>query len=194
MPGSDRFVRLPTELLESLLQVRLSGLQWRILFWVVRQTYGWNRNTAPFSWYRIATDLGINRGGVVRAGNRLLRCGILDLEAGHIGIRQDRTQWGSSRLTPREAMPDGIGDKRHLKAMPGDIATGDDWHRKRCQEASFLRRAKDSSKDRLKTYKDKRAHKTDDGRQRFQNGALSEHPPAGAARPIPGKYDSLSQN
>lgn len=101
MPGADRFIRLPTELLESLLQVRLSGMQWRILSWVIRQTYGWNRNTAPFSWYRIATDLASNRGGVVRAGNRLLGCGILNSEANQIGILENRTQWGAARLTPQ---------------------------------------------------------------------------------------------
>src|ERR1051326_1113404 len=65
--NKDRFVRLPTELLEALLRTRLSGAQWRIILWVVRQTYGWNRFSAPFTWYRIARDVGMSRPALYRA-------------------------------------------------------------------------------------------------------------------------------
>jgi len=63
---------MPTELLESLLRGRLNGIQWRIMAWVVRQTYGWNRRFVAFSWYRIALDLGASRPAVYRAGKALL--------------------------------------------------------------------------------------------------------------------------
>ena len=73
----DRFVRLPTELLGALLHARLSGTQWRILLWVIRHTYGWNRSTTAFSWYQIAKELSLDRGGVFRAGKRLLEGAML---------------------------------------------------------------------------------------------------------------------
>jgi phage replication O-like protein O len=190
------FLRIPNVLFEALLRARLSGAQWRIVLWVIRQTLGWNRNRTPFSWYRIACDLDMDRGGVVRAGHRLLQCGILHSDPGQIGIQEDLAVWQRPIATPpgEKAMTNVSADGRPREAMTGVIATDDDCHRNRCQPSSLFRRAKDSSKDRLKTYK-KTGAASDATRQRFQNGAFSEQRhPAGAARPIPRKYDGLSQD
>jgi phage replication O-like protein O len=197
----DRFVRLPTELLEALLQVPLSGAQWRILFWVIRQTYGWNRNRTPFSWYRIAKELALDRGGVSRAGHKLLRKKFLSLEDNRLRVERDTTRWQTSRLPPRRgeaslvAMTDVDADKRHRKAMSGIIGSDDNDHLKRCPESSLFRRAKDSSKDKSKIYKDKPLQKYDDARHRLSATSNNKRPPlAGAAAPVPGKYDSISNN
>jgi phage replication O-like protein O len=177
---SDRFIRLPTELLEALLHAPLSGTQWRIVGWVVRQTYGWNRHVAPFTWYRIAGDLSMDRGGVVRAGNRLLRSGILFAQGGGVGIQKNDAQWKRRMLAPQreeEGEMTGVSaDGCPRKAMTGNIANDDERHRKRCQDTALFRRAKDSSKDRSKTYIEMHRDR------------------AGAAKPVPSKYDGLSQN
>jgi len=182
-------------LLEAFFQAPLNGAQWRILLWVIRPTYGWHQSAAPFSWYRIAKDISMDRGGVVRAGARLISSGILRTDGNEIGILEDPRQWKCFKLAPQvEGAMMGVSDDgEHLKAMTSVSARDDARHRERCQESALLRRAKESSKER-KRYKEKCPAKTDDGPQRFQNGALSEHHPAGAARPIPGKYDGLSQN
>jgi hypothetical protein len=96
--ASNRFIRIPRDFLETVLQLRLSGLQWAVLCWVIHRTLGLNRNTTPFSWYRIAIELAMDRAGVVRAGHNLLRAGILYLEGNKIGIR--RTDVRRSRLAP----------------------------------------------------------------------------------------------
>jgi len=87
MTASDRFLRVPAEVLDVLLRRRLSGTQWSILFWVIRRTLGRNRNTTPFSWYRIAAEFAIDRAGVVRAGRRLLPDGVLYLKGDEVGVR-----------------------------------------------------------------------------------------------------------
>jgi phage replication O-like protein O len=171
MTESESFVRLPTKLLETLLLARLSGSEWGIVLWVIRQTYGWNRKTAPFSWYRIAKDLALDRGGVVRAGQRLVCSGILRIESGEL------------RVLEPQAMTNVSVDKRHRKAMTEIIASDDECHRNRSEPSSLFRRAKDSSKDRLKTYKD-----------RPWNHRREDRETAGAAAPIPRKYERLSQN
>ena len=190
--ASDRFVRVPSELLDALLNIPLSGSQWRILLWVIRHTYGWNRITAPFSWYRIASDLAMDRGGVVRSGNRLLRAGILFGQDGRLGIQKDRKLWEFGERRRRDnpaqlSMLNISADRSHRKPMTRSIASDDGRHRNRCQESSVFRRAIDSSKDRLKTNKDMHPRKPDDSRQCIYDSA-------GAARPIPGKYDRISQN
>jgi phage replication O-like protein O len=193
----DRFVRVPTEFLEALLRARLSGTQWRIILWVVRQTYGWNREMTPFSWYGLAQDLALDRGGVVRAGRKLFQSGILRAEGGETAIVKDFAQWGGSRLAPQggeegSSMTDVSDDGSHRKAMTENIASDDTRHRNRCQASSLFRRAKDSCKDRLKTYKDRRAHESTP--HRTERGNTQRPLLAGAARPIPGKYDGLSQD
>lgn len=193
---ADRFVRLPTELLEALLRVRLSGTQWRILLWVIRQTLGWNRNTAAFTWYRIARNLALDRGGVLRAGQKLLRSGILYLDGDQIGVKDGSTlsQGHGSVTPPNETMANVSEDGNPHEAMTEIIARDGDRQRNRCRKSSLFRRTKDSSKDNSKKYR-KTHSPVASAYKQFPNGSFSEQQhPAGAARPIPGKYDGLSQN
>jgi hypothetical protein len=79
--------------------------------------------------------------------------------------------------------------------MPGSIACDANSQPFGCQEASLFRRAKDSSKDRLKTCKDTHPLKRDAAWYRARTTEKTQRPHlAGAAKPIPGKYDRLSQN
>lgn len=188
------FLRIPNNLVEALLRTPLSGGQCRIVLWVVRQTLGWNRDTTPYTWYRVARDLAMDRGGVVRAGHALLQWGILCLDKAAIGLQEDVLRWRCPTVGKpgQKAMMPVSDDGCQRKAMPGVIESDDICRRNRCQESSLFRRAKDSSKDRLKTYK-RQAPQSAATRRRLQNGAFSkQRHPAGAAKPIPGKYDRLS--
>jgi len=60
----DGFLRISNTLLEALLKLDLTGTQWGVLMWTLRNTIGWNRDTTHFSWYRIAKDLSMDRGGI----------------------------------------------------------------------------------------------------------------------------------
>jgi phage replication O-like protein O len=157
---TNRFVRLPTELLEALLRARLSGTQWRIVLWIIRQTYGWNRESAPFTWYRMARELAISRPAVYRAGLKLVASGVLVTQGKRLAVA-------------RAQRPE----------LPLSNATDAARQRNSCLEATLFRPAKDSSKDKLKTYKDKR-----------WNHSGGERKMAGAASPRPGKYERLSEN
>lgn len=173
MSSHGRFVRVPTDLLEALLKERLSGTQFAILFWIIRQTFGWNRPTTPFSWYRVATDLVMDRGGVFRAGRALLRLGIVHVKSGEIGIRGSDTVNLGSAARPTVASD----DRNPRKPMTGVIASDDGRQLQRCQQSSFYRRAKDNIKDRIKTKR--QAHRI--------TGAKME------ARARSRKYEQLSQ-
>jgi phage replication O-like protein O len=98
MPQTERFIRFPTACLEALLGEPLSGAQWRIITWVIRRTWGWNRQSTPFSWYRIARDLQLDRGGVARAGRRLMMHGILFQEGCQLRLEPDCARWKASLL------------------------------------------------------------------------------------------------
>jgi len=200
MSTPDRFVRFPTELLEALLRVQLSPTQWRILLWVIRQTYGWNRNATPFSWYRIAKDLSTDRGGTVRAGNKLLGAGLLRAQNRQLGIQKDQGQWEGRLFARRDDEADQLwltgfnADIYDSQPMIGSIARDAGCHRARRQESSVFGRAIDSSKDKLKIHKD--THRNADDASR-RHGAIENSERqllAGAAKPVPGKYDGISEN
>jgi phage replication O-like protein O len=145
--AGERFVRVPTRVLEALLRQPLNGTQCRIILWVWRHTYGWNREAARFSWYRIARQLSMDRPGVARAGRSLIDAKLLQVDADRIcfGDAHNSISWVTT-LTRDKQHPNG------RRASPN------------------LRRAKDSSRETVRNLH-----------------------PAGAARPIPGKYDRLSQ-
>ena len=79
-PKRDRFVKVPTELLDAFLQTQLTDVQWRVILWIIRQTFGWNRLWVQFSWYGIAKELQCDRSVVYRAGQRLLQRGLIVLQ------------------------------------------------------------------------------------------------------------------
>lgn len=199
---ANTFVRFPSDLMEALLGARLSGTSWRIVLWVVRQTYGWNRTGTRFSWYRIARELAMDRGGVVRSGNRLLRARVLCLRQGSLGVQEDCSLWDSRIFRSSDDnrqlwMPGISADGHQRKAVTNSIATADRQHRDRCQASSLFRRLKDSSKDKLKTYKNEEGYEA--AREvRHRRTAHPEssfrQPLAGSAEPISDKYDGISEN
>ena len=182
--------------MEALLHAPLNGTQWRILLWVIRQTYGWNRHYVRFSWYKMARDLGLSRPAVYRAGSALLTGGILLNHAKQLAVQADPCRWtgdlpNRALVAQRQLWIPGmaVAAKQRI-ALPSDNAGVVNQQPKRCQEATLFRRGKDSSKDRIKTYIKTRPASVA-ARHRFQNGAFSKHP-AGAGQPIPGKYDGVS--
>jgi phage replication O-like protein O len=192
----ERFVKLPTELLESLFSTRLTGVQLRIILWVIRNTVGWNRKLTPFSWYRIAKRIGGNRAVVWRAGQTLLQTYVLTLQDGQLGIQKESCQWRLPALAPvRDAeqqswIPECDVAREQRQSLLGSNAAVAGERRLRCAEEAVFRRANDRCKDKVKTYI-KIAPNSVVGRNRSDNGADNEHP-AGAARPVSGKYDRVS--
>jgi phage replication O-like protein O len=197
-PGPDRFVRVPTPLLEALLRARLTGTEWQVLLWVIRHTDGWNRQWAPFTWYRMAKDLGLDRAGAYRAGQALLRSNILVEAEGRVAVQRDDRAWASHRRRvgrdgSRQLWIPGLSvarTQRRTLFTDNENVAGE--QRERCRQATVFRRAKDSIKERKKKYIDTPAGRADG----LHRPAAGSGPPrtAGAARPVPGKYDGLSQN
>jgi len=201
MPGSDSFVRVPTQLLTMLFQTPLSGTQLRILLWVIRQTYGWNRQEVRFTWYRMAKELRVSRPATYRAGQALLTAGILIVQNQQISVQREFRFWGDGRSPQmpfggRQLWIEGIAvNSQQRRTLPPNNAGVADEQQDRCHTATVFRRRKESSKDSLKTSIDSHLQTAGDmGYGKKPHGEKRDVPTAGAARPIPGKYDGLSQN
>lgn len=194
------FVRIPTHILETLFRARLTGSHHRILLWVMRQTFGWNRRWTPFTWYRVAKDLGLDRPTVYRSGNALLEAKILIREGRQIGVQMDCELWNplTSRREivaagQRAATAANVSARQQAAlARSNAISGGNQPYRWR--QATLFRRAKDN--DKPMTYIKTGSHtRREEHGERAAIAANRQRPPlAGAAHPIPGKYDCLSQN
>ena len=161
MSLNESFMPLPNALADALIRLRLSGSQWRLIFWTLRNTLGWNRESTKFTWYQIAKELGIDRAGLLRAARPLLDRGLLVAENGRLRVQISTSQ------VPK----------------PMTLVTGDAQQRNRCQVSPLFPRAIDmynvvKTKEKNKTKKEK----------------WPDSHPAGAARPIPGKYDRISES
>ena len=194
---TDRFVRLPTDLLEAVLLSKVTGVQARILLWVTRHTYGWNRSFTPFTWYQIAKALSVDRAVIYRAAHKLLQGQMLHLQDGELGIQLDYELWGLFQKPQNAASRQlwlGISVVRQQRqALSCNNAGVVPRQLNRCPATTLFRRTKDRCKDKLKTYKDRHAPTGGDASHRTGTTDPRRHL-AGAAKPIPGKYDSLSQN
>ncbi len=94
-----KFTRIPNDVLDSLIGSPLGSTEWAIVALVVRNTYGWNRKAAPYTWAGIGRALGCDQRNVRRVGVGLIKAGVLVVDSGgNIGLQEDPLKWG--RLAP----------------------------------------------------------------------------------------------
>ena len=85
------FFRIANELAEAMAQARLSGREHRVMWAVLRNTYGWNRKYAECSISWLAKATGLDRAASSRTRASLLKKGFLKRDTKHskqIGINK----------------------------------------------------------------------------------------------------------
>jgi hypothetical protein len=84
----NEFVVFSSRLLRAAANIRLSGTQWRILLWVIRETARRKQKMAPFRWSEIAKELSLDRGDAWRAGRNLSRRKLVFIQNEKIGLQR----------------------------------------------------------------------------------------------------------
>lgn len=95
------FLKLANELLEAILAYKgLTGIDMKLIFFVIRRTYGWNQLKAQLSYGEVARECKVDRAGVMKSLNRLQEHNILFVQhtAGKrnsniVGINKNYDQW-----------------------------------------------------------------------------------------------------
>lgn len=67
----ENYTKIPNDLIEILLSSALNDSQRRILIFVARKTYGFNKETDKISWSQFQSKLNISRGTLSSSLNRL---------------------------------------------------------------------------------------------------------------------------
>ena len=93
-------VRVANELVEAFQRLRLSGNQWRLLWTIMRFTYGWNKKTDYISLTTFEKCTGLKRWNLKRNLDDLFHREIIIRDnSGYIikyGLQKDYTKWKTS--------------------------------------------------------------------------------------------------
>ncbi|MBN2282747.1 MAG: replication protein [Deltaproteobacteria bacterium] len=93
----DGFTTIANELSEAFFRLQLSGNQWRILWVIIRKTYGWKKKTAQISITYFEQKTGLGRRHIVRALNDLVERRIITKNdttfVTTYGFQKDYSKW-----------------------------------------------------------------------------------------------------
>ena len=94
------FTQVPNDILEALARTHLSPNESKVVFLVIRKTYGWRKRTDWIALSQIAKYTGITRSNVCRYIKSLVQRNILvRLDNKHVGIQEDCTKWLDKMLS-----------------------------------------------------------------------------------------------
>jgi phage replication O-like protein O len=89
--------RIANELLEAIIRYPFSGAELKIVFAVIRKTYGWKRKQAVISYGQISTLTGLNKRYAKKAVKKLLSESVLlkvNLSGRNLfGLNKNYRQW-----------------------------------------------------------------------------------------------------
>lgn len=99
-PQPDQFTKISNELMENIPYFKFNGTQLRILFAILRYTYGFSRKSCELSLKFLADATGIHKDQVKRELNTLIKANVIKVvkEASfnstrEIGFNKDYDQW-----------------------------------------------------------------------------------------------------
>jgi len=92
------FTQVPNDIIESLARTHLSPNESKIVFLVIRKTYGWHKLSDWIALSQIAKYTGIARPNTCRYIKSLVRRNILVRpDNKHVGLQEDTTKWLDKR-------------------------------------------------------------------------------------------------
>ena len=100
--AEDGFIRIASEIVEALCKVNLSAYESRVLWFILRKTYGWQKKTDWISLSQFSKGTGLDKRHVHRTLKRLQEREIVirngDSQRPHYGLQKDYTRWKASSL------------------------------------------------------------------------------------------------
>jgi phage replication O-like protein O len=116
----DGFTRIAHEILEALSKVNLSPYESRIMWCILRKTYGHHKKTDRIALSQISEATGLDRGNASRALRSLKKRNIIASEGHQIGLQKDHEKW---RAVSRETR--GVSSETQCLWRPHNGVSGD---------------------------------------------------------------------
>lgn len=78
--SSDKFIKVPTDMLEAMYSARFTGGQYKAIMYIIRKTYGWNKTKDKISVTRMAAETGVSKRAMINIVNQLEELNVLKVE------------------------------------------------------------------------------------------------------------------
>lgn len=91
------FLRIANEIAEALSTVSLSASESKLLWVVLRKTYGWNKKEATISVTDIQKLTGLDRRNASRAKAKLIRRNIINQASAYLKLNKDYDSWDTGK-------------------------------------------------------------------------------------------------
>lgn len=96
----NNFTQVPNEILEALARTYLSPNESKIVFLIIRKTYGWHKQTDWISLSQIVEGTGIAKPNVCRSIKSLRKRNIITRpDSKHIGLQEDCEFWRERKVS-----------------------------------------------------------------------------------------------
>ena len=76
----DKFTQIPNDILEALILYPLSGLRLSVMLYIIRKTYGWNKDRDYIAINKMAEEMGAYRPRLVGIVHELAAMGLIEIE------------------------------------------------------------------------------------------------------------------
>ena len=119
------YTRLANELLEAIIKYPFKGYELKIIFTIIRGTYGWNLKKRQFSFTYIAEKSSVDRRHIVNASTVLITRNIIFKQK----LKNNKNLWGLNKNYEEWLMPDGKTTFEEYKFQPKEKAEQSDWQK-----------------------------------------------------------------
>ena len=131
------YTKIPNDILEALIQVRISGEEGQCLWLLLRKIYGWHKDQDWLSNKQFAKATGLRKQNVNRAINALMKKGIViknDYKGrGVYGLQADISKWALySKLATNNVIENDSGSNR--KRLQNVIENDSPYYTKETKE------------------------------------------------------------
>ena len=109
-PQPDKFTRISNELLEALIRHGLSGSEWRLVLFIIRMTYGYQRKVIKLRTSDLISGACIAKQNINRTLNGLLSSNILlsnqdeDKHGATYGLQKDYDKWRQKKKKTKKVI------------------------------------------------------------------------------------------
>jgi len=123
----DGHTRIANELLEAIIAFDFSKRQLKVVLFVIRKTYGYNKKTDQMSISQISAGTGLNHSATVNAVAELVELGVVSKQYGQhgqvIGLVKQYASWGGGIKTIPQYQNDTKGVSKQQFASIKTIPT-----------------------------------------------------------------------
>ncbi|MFC1962280.1 replication protein [Chloroflexota bacterium] len=95
------FTKIPNRLIEALARINLNAYESRVIWFIIRKTYGWHKDTDWISLSQLSEGTLIKKSNISRTIKSLVKRNIVTRpDSRHIGLQEEYFHWLDKDMQP----------------------------------------------------------------------------------------------